>query len=137
MLWLMERKDRLEDAKRHEEQLQIVKQRRERDEDRADLRLAHDQKLDQQRLEMDKQFAERRLEHDKKMAEQRLALEQDRSDRMLRLLESLTQQAIDDRRAADDRAAADRKVLTDAIARFTNAIDRSHRTSLRDGNANR
>ena len=92
-------KQRAEDRARYDEQQKINAQQRAEDLERAD-----------------RQRAEERERYDRDLAENRA-----RNDRMLALTENMMQQAAEERAAAQ----ADRQLLADALARFTDALERN------------
>ena len=89
--------------------------------------------------EKDKKIADERLDQEKarydeqqKINAQQRAEDQARADRMVEKSEAMLRQVIDERRAEREErrerearleAAADRQALTDALARFSDAID--------------
>ena len=116
-----EKQQRAEDRQRYDEQQKINAQQRAEDLKRADRQLA------EERERADRQLAENRERYDRDLAENR-----ERNDRMLALTENMMQQAAEERAAAQARADADRQALVesqsrlaDALARFTDALERN------------
>ena len=116
MLFIRELRNREKDKKIADERLDQEKQQRAEDLKRAD----------QQRAE------------DLERADRIRAEERERNDRMMEKSEAMMQQALDRAAAAEERAqanaAADRQLLVEALARFTDALERN---ANRNGNNNR
>ena len=152
MLFIRELRNREKDKKIADERLEQEKERYEQEKERNDQQRAEDLKrADQQRAE------------DLERADRIRAEERERNDRMLALTENMMQQAADRAAAAEERAAeerraaearaqaaeeraqanaaaaqaaaqADRQLLADALARFTDALERN---ANRNGHNNR
>ena len=114
MLFIRELRNREKDKKIADERLEQEKQRLEQEK--------------QQRIE-DRERADQQRAEDLERADRIRAEERERNDRMMEKSEAMMQQALDRAAAAEERAqanaAADRQLLVEALARFTDALERN------------
>ena len=132
MLFIRELRNREKDKKIADERLEQEKERLEQEkQQRADDL----ERADQQRAE-DRERADQQRAEDLERADRIRAEERERNDRMLALTENMMQQTADRAAAAEARAqaaeeraqanaAADRQLLVEALARFTDALERN------------